>query len=142
VLKQYLTGYLIGVALVAVVFLLTSTAHCAVGKKPSDTTCWLPEGCVIQYTENPYTYKVGTATMVGTPDGAFVVRIQPLGTFSLFTEDILFCDYKGVFESGMLANKHNPLVLTYHTRALRLVQGIGCHTLVRVDEMKTQEKIQ
>ena len=137
VLKQYLTGYLIGVALVVVVFLLASSAHCSVGKKPSDTTCWLPEGCVTQSAENPYTYKVGSVAVSGMPDDAIVLRIQPLATFNLFTEDILICNRRDI--TGMFEGKHNPLVLTYRTQASRLVQGIGCHTLVRVDEMKTQE---
>jgi hypothetical protein len=64
------------------------------------------------------------------------VRIQPLATYSLFTEDILLC---GV-PADKFIGKSNPLVLTYKTKASRLVQGIGCHDLVRVDEMKTPEQ--
>jgi hypothetical protein len=114
------------------VLLLANAAH---GKttKPSDTTCWLPEGCVTQYQSNPYTYKVGEVSASGFPDDAIVLRIQPLATYNLFTEDVLFCDRQKV--AGMFTGKHNPLVLTYKTRASRMVQGIGCHDLVRVDEM-------
>ena len=63
------------------------------------------------------------------------IRFQPLATYSLFSENILIC---GVPQE-MFANKRNPMVLTYKTKASRIVQGIGCHELIRVDEMKTQE---
>jgi hypothetical protein len=119
-----------------IVLALVAIGRCATNPKKSNTTCWLPEGCVTQFTENPYTYKVGAltnASIIGDNEGV-VVRIQPLATYSLFTEDLLLC---GV-PADMFLNKGNPLVLTYKTKASKTVQGIGCHELVRVDEMKTE----
>ena len=84
--------------------------------------------------DNPFTYKVGKVIGVGTPDNAVVLRVQPLATYSLYTEDILFCDRKKVV--SMFVGKRNPFILTYKTQASRLVQGVGCHYLVRVDEMR------
>ena len=114
--------------------LLAAYAHGSASSKKSNTTCWLPEGCVTQYQDNPYTYKVGKVQGVGTPDTAIVLRVQPLATYSLFTEDILFCDREKVMR--MFVGKRNPFILTYKTQASRLIQGIGCHDLVRVDEMR------
>jgi hypothetical protein len=137
-LKQFVKGYAIGVALALAVLFIATYAHCSTTPKKSDTTCWLPEGCVTQYQDNPYTYKAGTVSTVGAPDDAIVIRIQPLATYSLFTEDILFCDADRVALLG--SGKHNPVLLTYKTRASHMVQGIGCHDLVRVDEFKESKQ--
>jgi hypothetical protein len=84
--------------------------------------------------DNPYTYKVGSVAVAGMPEDAIVLRIQPLATYSLFTEDILFCNRNSVAE--MFEGKTIPVVLTYKTKATHMVQGIGCHALIRVDELK------
>jgi hypothetical protein len=114
-------------AVISLGLLLAQLAH---GSTKEQKTCWLPEGCVIQYQDNPFTYKVGSWSLVGVVDKNIVLRVQPLATYSLFTEDILFCGQPDLFEG-----KKNPLVLTYKTRASHAVQGIGCHDLIRVDEM-------
>jgi hypothetical protein len=88
----------------------------------------------ISYTENPFTYKAGTLSAVGLVDDGIVLRIQPLATYSLFTEDILFCNRAAVAEK--FAGKANPMLITYKTRASRLVRGIGCHDLIRVDNLE------
>lgn len=85
----------------------------------------------VQYQENPFTYKVGKVYAVGVVDNNLVLRIQPLATYELFTEDVLLCG----LPQSMFVGKHDPFVLTYKTQASRLVQGIGCHTLIRVDEL-------
>ena len=89
----------------------------------------------VQYQENPFTYKVGSVVGAfevknSAPD--MVVRVQPLATYSLFTEDILICGEP----VDMLQGKKNPLVLTYETVAHRSVSGVGCHRLIRVDELQ------
>src|ERR1039458_6581246 len=111
------------------VLLLASAAHATT--KPQKT-CWLPEGCVVQYQTNPFTSKAGTVAVSGLVDDAVVLRIQPLATYSLFTEDILLCNREKVEQ--LFTNKRNPVLLTYKTQASRIVQGVGCHELVRVDE--------
>ncbi len=88
----------------------------------------------MSYTENPFTYKVGKVYAVGYVDDSITLRVQPLATYGLFTEDILICDRDRIL--SMFQGKRNPLILTYKVRAARAVQGIGCHDLVRVDEMK------
>jgi hypothetical protein len=134
-MKEYLKVWGLTLFLLLLLLLvIADTMHGSTNPKKSDTTCWLPEGCVTQYVENPYTYKVGAitdASIIGDNEGV-VVRIQPLATYSIFTEDILLC---GV-PSDKFTGKNNPLVLTYKTRASRMVQGIGCHELVRVDNME------
>jgi hypothetical protein len=92
---------------------------------------------VVQYQDNPYMYKAGAVIAGYAVDNgkALVLRIQPIGTYSLFTEDILICNYP----IEMLASKMNPMVLTYRTRASKMIQGIGCHELVHVDELKPKE---
>ena len=60
-----------------------------------------------------------------------------MGTYMLFDEAILFCGlpvekFKGITE---------PFVLTYKRTASRIVQGIGCHMLVRVDSIKPKENV-
>ena len=126
---------LIIIAMLLVLLLgLSEMSRCSTNSKKSDTTCWLPEGCVTQYTLNPYTYKAGEISVSGIVDDAVVVRIQPLATYNLFTEDILLCDKKKLAE--MFEGKHNPLLLTYKTKASRMVHGIGCHDLVRADELQ------
>ena len=126
---------LIVIAMLLVLLLgLSEMSRCSTNSKKSDTTCWLPEGCVTQYEMNPYTYKAGSVSVSGIVDDAVVLRIQPLATYNLFTEDILLCDKKKLAE--MFEGKHNPLLLTYKTKASRMVQGIGCHDLVRADELQ------
>jgi hypothetical protein len=92
---------------------------------------------VVQYQDNPYTYVAGSVIVGYAIDGGkgLVIRVQPLATYNLFTQDILLCDYP----VEMLASKMNPMVLTYRTRSAKMISGIGCHDLVRADELKTKE---
>jgi hypothetical protein len=85
------------------------------------------------------TYKAGSVTAVAYVEEGkgIVLRIQPVGTYSLFTEDLLMCYDDNVVP--MLLNKGNPMVLTYRTKANRLVGGLGCHSLVRVDALQQEE---
>jgi hypothetical protein len=91
----------------------------------------------ISYESNPYQYTVGSViTGFDIDDGkGLVLRIQPLATYNLFTEDLLLCGNP----LDMLVDKHNPLVLTYEARAHRTVRGVGCHELVRADELKEKK---
>ena len=132
-LKQYLTGYLIGVALVAVIFLLTSTAHCAVTTR-HENSLGIP-----MYVSNPLMYMAGSLATnqdaVSTVDGNLNVRINPLGTYMLYDESVLFCGlpvdkFQGVTE---------PFVMAYERVARRTVQGVGCHALISVHSLKTEK---
>ena len=63
------------------------------------------------------------------------VRINPLGTYMLYDESVLFCGlpvdkFQGVTE---------PFVMAYERVARRTVQGIGCHALISVHSLKTEK---
>lgn len=90
------------------------------------------------FNDNPMTYKAGAITAVAYVEGnkGLVVRVQPIGTYSLFTEDFLFCGSPVDF----FLNKTNPMVLTYRTKASRLIDGIGCHELINVSSLQTTKE--
>lgn len=127
----------VGALIIATILLLClaglfiGTGHAATTSHKSNAVGF------VQYETNPMTYKVGSVSVSGVPGNGIVFRLQPLGTFGLFTEDILICDRDAI--APLFENKHNPLVLTYKTQASRMIDGVGCHQLMRVDEMKTQD---
>ncbi len=126
--------------ILAVLIIMTMIANHAFG---SDRQCWLPEGCKSTvatpvYQDNPFTYKAGSVSVSGNMEEGIVLRVQPIGTYALFTEDILICGHP----AELFAGKTNPLVLTYRTRASKMIQSIGCHELVHVDSLKPQERVQ
>ena len=93
---------------------------------------------VVSYESNPYTYKIGSVIAgFDIDDGkGTVIRLQPLATYNLFSEDILFCgDPTDTFD-GL----HNPVAITYETMVHRTVRGIGCHELIRADELKDKKE--
>lgn len=108
--------------------LLTGFAHGAVGKKHENSLG------VIQYQNNPYTYLEASLVSGATIDSGVNLRFQPRGTYGIFTQDILFCDYDSVAEK--FQGKRGLLVITYETVAHRMIQEVGCHTLRSVDEVK------
>jgi hypothetical protein len=97
---------------------------------------------VVMQQENPMTYIAGSVTNMayaGRPENyGIVIRVQPIGAYTLYTEDITFCP-DGVKEK--FEGKHNPMVLTYERQAHHTIEGIGCHDLQSVHEIVT-EKIQ
>ena len=120
-------GFIITVGMI--LGMLIGFGHCTTTSSRSNSIG------TVQYQENPFTYKVGSVVGAfevknSAPD--MVVRVQPLATYSLFTEDILICGEP----VDMLQGKKNPLVLTYETVAHRTIEGIGCHRLVGIDEVK------
>ena len=121
-------------ALVGTLMILVAlTAHAAVSKKPQGNSLGF-----LQYAENPYIYVEGEVhAAVYVSKNALVVRIQPRGTYSLYTEDLLFCP--GAAE--VLATKSSPVVLVYERIAHQTVEGLGCHVLKYADEIKTTRYI-
>jgi hypothetical protein len=94
-------------------------------------------GAVIS-NDNPYTYMYGSlvsGAYVGTDKNIGLnIRFQPAHTFAMFTQELLFCgDVASEFK-----DMRGPLVVTYRTRALRTIEGIGCHTLVSVDKVESK----
>jgi hypothetical protein len=89
----------------------------------------------LAYTVNPYIYVAGAAGKVYDVDNgaALVIEINPVGTYGSYMEEFLFC---GTDELELFRGKKNPIVLTFSSVAHRTVEGIGCHQLIRVDELK------
>jgi hypothetical protein len=132
-LKQFVGGYLIGVALAVVVFLFATYAHCAVSKKHNNSIG------TVMYMDNPMTYKAGAITSVAyIGHEGISVRMQPIGTYGLFTEEFLFCG----LDIEKFMNQTNPMVLTFRTKASRMIDGIGCHELINVSSIKPKERSQ
>lgn len=128
-------GFFRSILMLAVLLaLFANLAHCAIAKKPSANSLG-----VVQYYDNPLTYKEGAVTSAAYVDGGkgISIRIQPRGTFSLFTEDLLFC----AGAEDKILGKRNPMVLVYKTTVHRTVEGIGCHDLVAVDEVKITKEL-
>ena len=117
-----------------VVTLLTCAGHCSVSTKRSNAFG------AVTYTNNPYTYLAGSVESAFDieDEKALVVRIQPISTYMLFSSDILLCGYP----LNMFVDKSNPVILVYETQAHRLVEGIGCHNLVSVREVKPEKEAQ
>jgi hypothetical protein len=112
------------------VIVLGSYAHCAtMTKKHGDSV-----GFVMQQT-NPNTYIEGAVTNVSLIDKGINLRIQPRGMYSLFTQEILFCDAGQVM--ALFEGKGGLVTLTYETVAHRAIEEVGCHELRAVDEVKT-----
>jgi len=120
-----------GLLVILVLAVLVATGRCSVGKHKNSLG-------VVMENDNPMTYKAGNITAVAYVEEGkgIVLRIQPIGTYSLFTEDLLMCYDDNVLP--MLLNKGNPMVLTYRTKASRLVGGLGCHRLMHVDALQQE----
>jgi hypothetical protein len=119
--------------LVVIIFAL-STAQCAVSKKPQQNALGF-----LQYEDNPYVYLEGNINAAAYVDKeAVVIRMQPRGTYALFTQDVLLCP--GAAE--LINNKSNPMVIVYERTAHQLIDGVGCHELRFVDEVTKKKEIQ
>jgi hypothetical protein len=112
--------------------LLASYGHCAISKKHDNSIGSL------MYEDNPMSYVAGSVRSIAYVDGgkAISVRVQPIGTYSLYTDEKLFCGSNVV---ERFRNVANPMVLTYRTKASRLIESVGCHELVSVDGLKPKE---
>ncbi len=114
--------------LLSVMLALTSFAHGTISKKHDNSIG------VVQYQSNPYTYFEGSLVSGAIIEPGVNLRFSPRQTYGLFTQDILFCDYDNVAEK--FAGKKGLVVLSYETVAHRTIQGVGCHDLRSVDEVK------
>jgi hypothetical protein len=116
---------------------IVGQGHCSI---PGNSTKNKNSLGTVSYDSNPYAYEAGALiTAFDIQDGkGLVVRMQPMATYNLFTEDILLCGRP----LEMFEGKQNPLVLTYRIQASRAIKGVGCHTLVRVDELKDRKVTQ
>lgn len=119
--------------LLFLVMFAIGTGHCSTSSNSKNSLG------ALTYQDNPFTYTAGSVSevfVIGNKRG-MVVRIQPLSTYLQFTSDLLFCD----LPIDMLENKQNPIVLIYETKAHRTIEGIGCHNLVSVREVKPTKEL-
>ncbi len=123
-----LVAYIIALALA---FLVIAAVLIATGN--ASTTKARPNSLgIAQFFDNPYSYLFALPIEGKYVDGNLNVRFQPYATPDLFDESVLFCgDVSEKFDG-----KKGPLVLTYRTQAGRMVQGVGCHELLSVFEVK------
>ena len=127
---------LIVMALVA----LTPLGHCSTTSQKHDNSLG-----VVQYNDNPNISVVGSfmgGEVHRDSDGRIGVniRLHPKYTYNLFDESILFCgDISGMFE-GKGTSQYQTW--TYRRAASRIIDGIPCHTLVGLDDVKDDQTLQ
>jgi hypothetical protein len=125
------------VIMMAILTLITAiSGHCTTTSSQKNRSNAF--GAVI-YQENPYAYIAGYAEQVfevGSHQG-MVLRVQPLSTYELFSVDFLFCGYP----VDLFQGKENPIVLVFEKQDHRMIEGMGCHNLVDVKEIKPERKV-
>jgi hypothetical protein len=88
---------------------------------------------VPMYQTNPNMYMEGKV-IDATPVGRGInLRIQPRGTYGLFSESVLLCDLDDTIRA--FEGKGNVVVLTYERKAHHTIEGIGCHDIRFVDQI-------
>lgn len=69
----------------------------------------------------------------------FNLRLHPKYTYGLFDESIMFCgDVRGLLDDHTSTFQ----AYTYRRAASRLIDGIPCHALMGVDDVKNEKGIQ
>jgi hypothetical protein len=129
---SYWIRILFAAAVITSVLLMANAAHCQpVTTKPQENSLG-----ALQYDENPYLYEaVQTIAEVTEVDGNMNFRVNPIGTYMLYDDNILLCglptdDFNGIQE---------PFLMTYERVAHIGVHGVGCHRLIRVDNIVTKK---
>ena len=133
-MRRTVLAFILVLVFLAMVLGAMVVGRAAVSKKHNDSI-----GIVMQQG-NPMSYIEGVVTNASLIEHGINLRIQPRGTYALFTEDILFCDTEHVV--SLFEGKRGPVVLTYETRAHRMIEEVSCHDLKYVDELKSQEGLQ
>jgi hypothetical protein len=121
-------GLIAGGILFLVALVTILPAHAATTKRSNSLG-------VVTYDSNPMVYVAGNVVDVSSIESALNLRFQPLATYALYDQNILLCRTDLI--TTKFQGKHNPLVLTYERQAHRTVNGVGCHELVRVDNLES-----
>ena len=88
------------------------------------------------YNENPYAYlPVDNLMEVTEVDGSLNFRVHPLGTYMLYDQNLLLCGRPVEKLEGVKF----PFLITYERVAHRSVRGVGCHDLLRIDNIEPKE---
>lgn len=133
--KESAKALLFSTLIIAFVLIIAALpSHCATTKKQSNSLG------AVQYQTNPNSYIAGavlSASYVGGRDNyGLAVRVQPIGTYGLYTENILLCGSDAI---DLFMNKTNPMVLVYETKSHHTVEGVGCHVLKSALSIKTEK---
>jgi hypothetical protein len=113
-----------------IVFVLLFLMSVAVSIAHGTTSAPRPNSLGVQETyQNPNTYLLAFPLDGQILDGRFTnIRFAPYAAAVMFDQSILFCgDVTEQFEG-----KPGPLVVTYKTQASGMYRGVGCHELVSV----------
>ncbi len=96
-------------------------------------------GVVIEYS-NPLIYNMGLivdGTVIRDKDKVAVnLRVQPYGTFELYTEQVLLCGPP----SDELKHASGPVVLVYKRVAHEMIDGVACHDFQNVFHIVSEDK--
>jgi hypothetical protein len=92
----------------------------------------------VSYQDNPYIYLAADKVLdAADVEGNLNLRLHPMWTYMLFDQQVLFC--------GMPLDKMEgvavPFVITYERRSHRMVQGVGCHNIQKIDSVQTTREV-
>jgi hypothetical protein len=129
---SYWAKILFMAAVITTFLVLVNAAHCTTTKPQTNSIG------IVQYNENPYIYEaVQTIAEVTEVDGNMNLRVQPVGTYLLYDDIVLLCGlpvekFVGITE---------PFLMTYERVSHRMVRGVACHDLLRVDNIESNERV-
>jgi hypothetical protein len=91
---------------------------------------------VAQFYDNPYAYLLALPVDGQVLEGKYTnIRFAPYAAPDLFVQSILFCgDVTPMFDG-----KTGVLAVTYRAQASRLYQGVACHEILSVFQVKAKE---
>lgn len=130
--KDFVQGFIfVGVLAALIMLLLVGLSHCATTHTSHNSLG------TIAYTENPYNYIVASAKdgKVIAEGKATSLRLQPMYTYQLFDTSLLLCNDVSEKLNGIT----QPMVLTYERQTHRVVEGVACHELIGVNEIKPKK---
>jgi hypothetical protein len=129
---SYWIRIFVAVSVVTAILLLANSAHCSTTNPQTNSLG------VVQYTENPYLYEaVQSLAEVTEVDGNMNLRVKPIGTYMLYDDNILLCGLPTDAFQGI----REPFLMTYERVSHTSVRGVGCHRLVRVDNIESKERV-
>jgi hypothetical protein len=115
---------------ITILLFLANSAHCSTTKPQTNSLG------VVQYSINPYIYEaVQNIAEVTEIDGNMNLRVKPVGTYMLYDDIILLCGRPVEKFTGIT----EPFLMTYERVSHRMVRGVACHELLRVDNIVQKE---
>jgi hypothetical protein len=129
--KYLLTVFGLAALIVLVVMIAATLGHATTTSQHRNSLG------VVMYEQNPNVYEAGEVVnyVILDHNKGLVLRVQPLAAYALYTDEILFC---GV-PADKLDGHENPMVLVYEKVAHKMVEGVGCHELVTVRDIKGEK---